>query len=104
MTPAARAHRHGAYHGSPQGRAAGQRQRSAASGAQRLQDRDLRPRRRGMNAFTFRDEPLTEARPYGHGRGSQPIEWPEPIDILADPQLTRVASVDATCLPQSILA
>ena len=50
-----------------------------------------------MNAFTFRDEPLTEARPYGHGKGSQPIEWPEPIDILADPQLTGLASVDATC-------
>lgn len=57
-----------------------------------------------MNAYTFRDEPPTEPRPYRHERGSQPIEWPEPIDILADPQLTGLASVDATCLPQSILA
>lgn len=42
-------------------------------------------------------------RPNGHAHISQPIEWPEPIDILADPQLTGVASVDASCLPPSIL-
>jgi hypothetical protein len=57
-----------------------------------------------MSAFKFHDEPETEARPNGHARASQPIEWPEPIDILADPQLTGLATVDATCLPRSILA
>ena len=38
-----------------------------------------------MKAFTFHDEPPTEARPNGHSSGSEPTEWPEPIDILADP-------------------
>jgi Protein of unknown function (DUF3987) len=57
-----------------------------------------------MNAYNFADEPETEARPNGHARASQPIEWPEPIDILADPQLTGLATVDGTCLPQSMLA
>ena len=57
-----------------------------------------------MNAYRFDDEPPTEARPPGSARDKQPIEWPEPIDILADPQLTGVASIDGTCLPRSILA
>ena len=30
--------------------------------------------------------------------------WPEPVDILADPELTGIAAVDETCLPESILA
>ena len=34
---------------------------------------------------------------------AQPDQWPEPIDILADPVLTGVATVDETCLPKSIL-
>lgn len=57
-----------------------------------------------MNAYSFADEPETEARPNGHARESQANEWPEPIDILADPQLTGLATVDETCLPASILA
>ena len=57
-----------------------------------------------MNAWTFADEPGTTSRPNGHARDDKPIEWPEPIDILADPQLTGLATVDETCLPNSILA
>ena len=53
-----------------------------------------------MSAYNFDDEPEPKARPNGHARASQPIEWPEPIDILADPQLTGLATVDATCLPR----
>jgi hypothetical protein len=30
--------------------------------------------------------------------------WPDPIDILADPHLTGLASVDETCLPGSVHA
>ena len=54
-----------------------------------------------MNAgyYNFADEPGTQRKPNGHAGGDQPIDWPEPIDILADPQLTGLASVDATCLP-----
>jgi hypothetical protein len=54
--------------------------------------------------YDFKDEPRAEARPNGHARDDKPIEWPEPIDILADPQLTGLATVDETCLPESILA
>ena len=57
-----------------------------------------------MNNWTFADEPKTKSRPNGHARDSHSIEWPEPIDILADPKLTGVATVDETCLPKSILA
>ena len=54
--------------------------------------------------YSFDSEPEAEPRPNGHARSQQEIEWPEPIDILADPQLTGLATVDATCLPTSILA
>ena len=58
-----------------------------------------------MNAkWGFNNEPETEVRPNGHNRQDPPEEWPEPVDILADPQLTGVASVDASCLPNSMLA
>ena len=53
--------------------------------------------------YDFKDEPRAEARPNGHARDDKPIEWPEPIDILADPQLTGLATVDETSLPKSIL-
>ena len=39
-----------------------------------------------------------------HGAANaERIAWPEPVDILADPQLTGLATVDDTCLPASIL-
>jgi hypothetical protein len=31
-------------------------------------------------------------------------DWPDPIDILADPTLTGVATVDESCLPRSMFA
>ena len=57
-----------------------------------------------MNAYNFANEPETRGTPERSRRDKQPIDWPEPIDILADPQLTGLATVDATCLPRSILA
>jgi hypothetical protein len=58
-----------------------------------------------MNAdpWRFEGEPGVRRKPNGHAGVDQPLDWPEPIDILADPQLTGLASVDATCLPASIL-
>ena len=46
--------------------------------------------------YNFEERARNAARPNGHAGGEQPSDWPEPIDILADPQLTGLASVDAT--------
>jgi hypothetical protein len=40
-------------------------------------------------------------KPDGHDQGD---DWPDPIDILADPRLTGVATVDESCLPKSVFA
>lgn len=52
--------------------------------------------------FDFKDEP--ERRAKSGAKAEKAEEWGEPVDILADPKLTGLASVDADCLPASILA
>ena len=56
-------------------------------------------RRRNSRAATL----ATASRPKEQP-SAKPSGWPEPIDILADPKLTGVATVDADCLPPSMLA
>lgn len=54
--------------------------------------------------YDFQDEPERAPRPNGHATAGEPMTWPEPIDILADPILTGLATVDASCLPASVLS